>query len=148
MSKYDKIINELLAFKKNNDTIEPHDVVLIKSLVDSILRGKLSLSKILKVEGSIWTCSKIVYDFIKLDCDDKITKYLKLIMPPNKKEASKSGSEIWEKYGLGEDIQVKSNDKHNTIRIKKKACTVGVVIDFFEEKALEARIIDTKMINP
>jgi hypothetical protein len=147
MSKYDKIISELLAFKKNNDTIESHDIVLIKSLVDSILSGKLALSKILKIEGSVWTCSKIVYHFINLDCDDKITKYLKLIMPPNKKEASKSCSEIWEKYNLGEEIPVRSNDKHNTILIKKKVCTVGVFIDFFEEKALAANIIDKKMIN-
>lgn len=147
MSKYSKIISEIQNFKNSENGFSSDDTVLIKSFVDSILSGKLHLSKVLKIEGSVWTCSKIVYEFLGLNCDDNLTRYLKMIMPINKKEASKMCSEIWATYKLGEEVQVKSNDKHNTIIIKEKKCSVGIFIDFFERKALAAKIIDKKLIN-
>ena len=146
MNKYDRLINVIKSYKKDN-SISSQEVIIMSSIVESVLADKLCLDRVLKLEGSVWFCSKTVYEFIALNCNDEITTYLIRIMPPDKDKASKYAKNIYEKYQVGEELQIKCNDQYNTIRIRKRMCNVGMFIEFFEDLAKEKGLISRKLVN-
>ena len=146
MGKYSKIIEGINDIK-NSENYSSNDTLVIKCLVDSLLKEKLNITKLLTLEGSMFYCINVIYAFIELDCNDTLSVYLRKIMPKSKREANSFAGDIYRDCNIGEEIKVSLNDKYNTIKYEKKKSTVGLVIEFFENKALDKGKIDEKLIN-
>ena len=146
MSKYTKLI-ECIREIKDSENYSSNDALVIKCFVESLLKEKLSITKLLKIEESISYCINVIYGLMELDCNDTMSTHLKKIMPKSKNEANAFAGDIYRSYNIGEETKVCLNNVYNTILYKKRKSTVGLVIDFFENIAYKKGDIEKKLIN-
>ena len=146
MGKYSKIIEGINSIKQS-ENYSSNDAIIIKCLVDCLLKDKLNITKLLNLEVSMFYAINVIYSLIELDCKDETSKYLRKIMPKSKREANSLVGDIYRDCNLGEEVQVKLNDKYNTVRYEKRKSTIGLIINFFEDKAIERGKVDKKLIN-
>lgn len=146
MSKYTKMI-ECIREIKDSENYSSNDALVIKCFVESLLKEKLSITKLLKIEASMFYCINVIYGLIELDCKDTMSIYLKEIMPKSKSGANSFAGDIYKNYNIGEEEKVCLNNEQNTIIYTKRKSTVGLVLDFFENLALEKGKIEEKLIN-
>ena len=113
------------------------------------------INKILESKGGVNHCIKMIYLIMvildtkksKKDCD--LSSYLQRIMPKSKVSAKQMFPQIAEFLNLSEKIEVKMTDMNGNeiITYKDREITVKNVIDYFETKAIERKLIKEKLIN-
>ena len=61
---------------KDSENYSSNDALVIKCFVESLLKEKLSITKLLKIEASMFYCINVIYGLIELDCKDTMSIYL------------------------------------------------------------------------
>lgn len=113
------------------------------------------INKILESKGTVNYCIRMIYFMMviletrKSKKDYELLSYLQRFMPKSKKFALNMYPQIAEFLKFSEKLKDKMFDKNgNEITVyKDKEITVQNVLDYFETKAIERKVIKEKLVN-